>query len=179
MKKKVLLIAILIIFVAFGSGITYSFFNSSAESKPNNQGIASFIFETEKVDHIELDINGLVPGDEREYKFSITNSKDEKISDVTIEYQLRIKTYHFIPITIDLYSINEEIEELVGSCKDESGRNEENEVVCNMPIKTLNKSELGKENYKLKITFPSEYNDIMYSNLVDYINIEIDSWQKI
>ena len=179
MKKKVLMITVLLIFVAFFTSVTYSFFNSATESKPANQGIASFVFNAEKVDKIELDLNGLVPGEEREYNFSITNSKDEKISDVTIEYQLNIKTYHFIPLNISIYSVVDEKEELVGTCDEKSGRNELNELVCNMPIKTLNKSELEKENYKMKIIFPAEYNDISYSNLVDYINIEIESWQKI
>lgn len=180
MKKKILFIVILIIFVTFFSGITYSFFNTNAESKSTNQGIASFIFETNKVDYIELDINGLIPGDEKEYLFSITNSKDQKTSDVTIEYQLRIKTYHFIPLTINLYKIENEEETFVGACDEKtSGRNAENELLCNMPIETLKKSELELENYKLKISFPEEYNDVSYSNLVDYINIEIESWQKI
>lgn len=179
MKKKILLIAILIIFVAFCSGITYSFFNSNAESNSTNQGIASFIFEANKVDYIELDLNGLVPGDEKEYLFSITNSKDEKTSDVTIEYQLRIKTYHFIPLTINLYKIEEDKETLVGTCDETFARNSDSELVCSMPIETLKKSELELENYKLKIAFPIEYNDVAYSNLVDYINVEIESWQKI
>ena len=179
MKKKILLVMILIIFVAFFSGITYSFFNSSAKSKSSNQGIASFIFETKKVDNIELDLSGLVPGDEREYSFSITNAKEEKTSDVTIEYQILIKTYHFIPLTISLYSVDESGEQLIDECDETFGRNEEKELVCNMPIETLQKSELGNKIYKLKVIFPENYNDLKYSNLVDYLNIEIESWQKI
>ena len=35
------------------------------------------------------------------------------------------------------------------------------------------------DDYKLKIKFPSEYNDEIYSNLVDFISMEIKSWQKI
>jgi len=48
-----------------------------------------------------------------------------------------------------------------------------------MPISTLADSEKQVDEYKLKITFPKEYNDVTYSNLVDYLNIEIDSWQKL
>jgi hypothetical protein len=39
-------------------------------------------------------------------------------------------------------------------------------------------SVLKLDNYKLKVTFPSQYNGEVYSDLVDYINIEIKSWQK-
>ena len=35
------------------------------------------------------------------------------------------------------------------------------------------------DDYKLVISFPQEYNDVLYSNLVDYMSIEIESWQKI
>ncbi len=179
MKKKIILIMFLAIVVTFFSGVTYSFFNSKADFKSTNQGIASFVFETNKVDYIELDINNLVPGDEKEYLFSVTNSKGEKISDVTVEYQLRIKTYHFMPLTINLYKIEGETEKLIGNCDETVTRNSENELICNMPIETLKKTEEEVNDYKLKIGFPIEYNDISYSNLVDYINIEIESWQKI
>ena len=179
MKKKIYLVIILIALVTFFSGITYSFFNSGAEVKSSNQGIASFIFEANNLDHIDLNLNGLIPGEEREYLFSVTNKKEDIISDVTVEYKLLIKTYHFIPLTIDLYKVIDEKEKFIGSCDETASRNSENELVCNMPTSTLVNSEEQIDDYKLKIKFPSEYNDISYSNLVDYINIEIDSWQKI
>ena len=179
MKKKILFIMIMLVSVTFFSGITYSFFNSGAYLKSTNQGIASFIFETNKVDYIDLNLNNLLPGEEKEYLFSVTNSKDKKISEVTIEYQLRIKTYHFIPITINLYKIESDKEVFVGLCDEKVSRNADNELICNMPISKLEKNSNQIDNYKLKIAFPSEYNDKIYSNLVDYIKIEVDSWQKM
>lgn len=179
MKKRLFLIIVLIILVVFFSGITYSFFNSGVFLKSTNQGIASFIFETNNVDYINFNLSDLLPGDEKEYLFSVTNSKDKKISDVTVEYQLRIKTYHFIPLTISLYKIDGEQENLVGNCDETSSRNSKNELVCNMPINKFEKGTEKLDNYKLKIVFPEEYNDATYSGLVDYIKIELDSWQKI
>ena len=135
MKKKIYLIVILIVLVTFFSGITYSFFNSAAEMKSSNQGIASFIFEANNLDHIDLSLNGLVPGEEKEYLFSVTNTNENDISDVTVEYQLVINTYHFIPITIDLYRVTEEKDVFVGNCDETTSRNTNNEIVCNMPYK--------------------------------------------
>ena len=34
------------------------------------------------------------------------------------------------------------------------------------------------DNYRLNISFPQDYNDSSYSNITDYIDIEIKSWQK-
>ena len=42
---------------------------------------------------------------------------------------------------------------------------------------TYSNSEI--HNYKLEVEFPSTYNSEEYTNLVDYINLEINSWQKI
>lgn len=179
MKKKIYLVIILIMLVTFFSGITYSFFHSTTSMTSSNQEIAGFIFEAKDLDQIDLNLNGIAPGEEREYLFSVTNKNKESISDVNIEYQLSIITYHFIPITIDLYQITDEKEILIGSCDEETPRNSENEIVCEMPINTLINSLEQVDNYKLKVSFPEIYNDVSYSNLVDFLNLEIKSWQKI
>ncbi len=180
MKNKVILIIILGVLVTFLSGITYSLFTSKATMISTNQGIASFIFEANNLDHIDLDLNGLVPGENKEYLFTVTNTnKKNKISEVTVEYKLIIKTYHFMPLVINLYKIEEEKEELIGSCDETQGRNANKELVCAMPLVTLTNGVEEKDDYKLVIAFPSEYNDASYSNLVDYMSIEIESWQKI
>jgi hypothetical protein len=107
------------------------------------------------------------------------NNKENKVSDVTVEYQLIIKTLHFIPLNINLFEIKDEKDVFVGTCNETPSRNEKKELVCNMPVKEFKKNQKQQVDYKLKIEFPSEYNDEMYSNLVDYIKIEVESWQKI
>ncbi len=179
-KKKIVLIGLLGVLVLFLTGITYSLFTSGTKMLSTNQGIASFIFETQNLDTIGLDLSDLKPGDKKEYLFSVTNAKKEKTSDITVDYQLTIKTYHFIPITINLYKIlDEETEEFVGKCDETASSNSENKWVCNMPISTLSNTVEQTDNYKLEISFPVEYSDVLYANLVDFIDIEIYSWQKI
>jgi hypothetical protein len=34
------------------------------------------------------------------------------------------------------------------------------------------------DRYTLKLTFPKKYNSEVYSDLVDYIDIDINSWQS-
>ena len=179
MQKKIYITMMLIVLITFFSGITYSFFHSNVVMSSSNQGIASFVFETDTVDEIDLELNDLIPGTKKEYLFSVTNTKNNVISDVTVEYQLIIKTYHFIPLTIDLYKIENEKDIFVGKCDESVSRNSLNELVCKMPIELLNNSKEEQIDYKIKIEFPEKYNDASYSNLVDFINIEIESWQKI
>ena len=40
-------------------------------------------------------------------------------------------------------------------------------------------SEEVLDDYKLNITFPEQYNSESYSELVDFIDLEIKSWQTI
>jgi hypothetical protein len=75
--------------------------------------------------------------------------------------------------------VGEEKDELIGTCDESEGRNANNELVCAMPLGTLKNTVKEIDNYKLVVIFPSQYNDVSYSNLVDYISIEIESWQKI
>ena len=89
-----------------------------------------------------------------------------------------VKTYHLVPLTIELYKVEENGESLILTCDETYSRNESNELICNSNVEELNYKEAKENNYKLKVTFPSEYSNKMYSNLVDYINIEIKSWQK-
>lgn len=178
-KKKIMLIGMLGILVLFLTGITYSLFTSGTKMLSTNQGIASFIFETKNLDSIDLNLSGLKPGDKKEYLFSVTNSKKDKTSDITVNYQLTIKTYHFIPTTINLYKIIDDKEEFVGKCDETASTNSENKWVCNMPISTLSNTVEQTDDYKLEISFPTEYSDVTYANLVDFIDIEIQSWQKI
>ncbi len=179
MKKKILTIMFIIILLIFSYGITYSIFHSSSTLNSTNQNIAKFIFNASKVNQIELPLIDLYPGDNEEYLFFVSNELSENISNVSIEYQIIIKTYHLIPLIIELYKVNDDIEELVLSCDETYTRNDANELICNGPKEEMEHSASKLDNYKLKITFPEEYDSSLYADLVDYINIEIKSWQKI
>ena len=177
MKYKTLAILALLIALVFGSGITYSVFHSNA-SLSGNQGIAQFIFKTEKTNHLELPLFNLNPGDSKDYEFSVSNNSENSISHVTIEYQIIIQTYHFMPLDIKLYKIVDDTEELIMTCDEKYTRNEENALVCNSEVQEMSYIEESLDNYIIKVEFPAQYNDIEYSDLVDYIDITIKSWQK-
>lgn len=179
MKKKAVIIVSIIVFILTLSGITYSMFTSEANMESVNSNIAKFVFNDQSLDEINIDLDNLYPGTTLEYPFYISNNEDQTISDTKIMYQITIKTYHFIPLNIELYSVENEEETLVGVCDETYTRNSSNELVCNMPEAELNKTSLQRDDYILKISFPSNYNSVDYSNLVDFIKISISSYQKI
>lgn len=179
MKKKIILMLISLTLVVFSSGITYSLFHSGSLMSSHNQNIAKFIFNAEVVSSIELPIVDLNPSETKEYLFSVSNNLAGNISNVTVDYQITIKTYLLVPIVIELYSVENETETLEITCDTKDNRNDKNELVCNTTTKSMLHTAEKKDDYKLKIKFVEGYDDASYANLVDFINLEINSWQKI
>lgn len=179
-KYKILLILFMSTLLVLGFGLTYSIFNSSI-TLGSNQNIAKFIFNTESLDEFQLSLTNLRPGDTKEYAFSISNVSSGKLSDVTVEYEITLKTYHLMPLLIQLYKVDDEDEELVMICDETYDRNELNELVCTSPLQELSYSSDGIDDYKLKVEFleDEDYKNSIYSNLVDFFNLEISSWQKV
>lgn len=175
MKYRLILIFILFGLIICFTGITYSMFNSESSFSVKNMQIAEFIFESERTDRIELDFADLKPGDSKEFNFQVSNAKDDVITNVTTQYQIIIKTFHFMPLLIELYKDNE----IVMTCNEKYSRNNDNALVCNSDVWEMNYNSVETENFKIKVTFPSEYNSYEYTELVDYIDIHISSWQKI
>lgn len=180
-KYKFIAILFMITMLLFGSGITYSIFNSGSNLQTASQQIAKFVFNTSVTDYIGLDLTDIKPGDSKEYLFSVSNSESKNLSDITVNYQITIKTYHFMPITIELYKIGElNAETLVMDCnEDYYSRNSSNELVCNSPMQLMSYATEALDNYKIKLTYSQEYSNDSYADLVDYIDLEINSWQKL
>ena len=178
-KKIILIIILILIVIISGSQITYALLTSNKNINSTNQKIAKFIFNTNKSDSISISLEDLKPGDEKEYSFEVTNNKNNITSDVNINYQITIKTLHFIPININLYKVMDEKDELVLTCDETANRNDKNELECLSTIEQLSYTNSSNDSYKLVINFPSQYNTLEYTDLVDYIDLKISSWQKI
>ena len=175
MKSKVLIIVILFCLILCFSKITYSLFRTETTFLVGNKEIAEFIFETKRTDHIELDFNDLKPGDSKDFMFQVSNTKDNNVTNVTTEYQITIKTFHFMPLLIELYKGND----VVMVCDDKYSRNVDNSLVCNSPVWEMGHNASETDSFKIKVSFPMKFNSYEYTELVDYIDIDISSWQKI
>ena len=177
-KTKILMILAAVIFFTSVFVMAYSHFNSEVTMN-GEQNIARFIFEADNLDEIQLPLVDLNPGDTKEYLFSVTNNKLGFVSNVTIVYQMIIKTYHLIPLTIELYALDGSVEELLLICDENQERNEQNEILCEVPTIEMKHEEEELDNYKLKVEFPDNYDDAIYADLVDFIKLELKSWQKL
>lgn len=176
MKKKLLIILLIMITTIFTIGIAYSAFSSSATLSMVDQKIAKFVFDAKTTDEIELPLVSLEPNSKKDYLFSVTNSQKDIVSNVTINYQIIVKTFHYMPLEIKLYKEGED--NVILSCDETYSRDSDNILVCNSPIQELSHTKKGLDNYKLEVSFPKEYNSEEYADLVDFIDIYIKSWQK-
>ena len=127
-KKKILIILLVLVIVGCGSAITYSLFTSKTIGNVD-QEIAQFVFETKKTDHIDLALVDLKPGDKENYVFSVSNKDSKFISNVTLNYQIIIKTMHLMPLDIKLYKVDEKEDTLVLTCDESYSRDEDNNLV--------------------------------------------------
>lgn len=163
---------------------TYSSYSSTVSGKTENLTFAKINFNNEEVTETSFSLGNLKPSDEIEYQFKVSNYKNGSGSDLNIGYRLCIETYHFIPTVIELYKKSKETNqaELILTCDESDKRNIENKVVCESDIYTLNYKYQDEDNYLIKIIYNSK--DQMqqtwsedYADLVDFIDVKIDSWQ--
>ena len=178
MKYKFVIVLLLGILILMLSGVTYSVFTSDASLEVEDQDLAKFVFNVERLDKINLPLVNLEPGETLEYPFSVTNEDSGVVSNVTVLYELTLKTFHFMPLEINLYRLNGQEENLIMTCDESYSRNANNELVCNTESYQMDHSTETLDNYVLKVSFPLNYNSTQYADLVDFIDLEITSSQK-
>lgn len=177
MKRRISLIVMFGFLNILLVGVTYSFFKNE-NNLFANQDIAKFVFEAEETNTISVPLTDINPGDSTSYTFQVSNNVDEVVSQVTINYQCIIKTYHLMPLEIKLFKTGS-VEELILTCDETFSRDEDNQLVCNSIVQQMAYDNKVSHDYRLDIKFPDEYNSEDYANLVDYIDIDIRSWQNI
>ena len=173
MKKKIVILTVLIIFF-LTTGVTYSLYTSSKDINIESS-LASFIVDVKKTDNIDIPLSDIKPGTELVYDFSVSNNSKDKTSDVFIIYNITLNTMHLMPLGINLY---DESGNLVLTCNEENTRNIRNELECKSNDIEMAYDKDIKDNYTLKVKFDSLYNESSYADLVDYINLKVDSYQK-
>ena len=178
MKYRAIIVLFLGIIILMMSGVTYSVFTSSAGIDVKETDIAKFVFETEMTDQIHLPLTNITPGQTVTYPFSVTNEKDNILSNVTVSYTITLKTFHFIPLTLEIYKVDGNNREKILTCDETYSRNANNEIVCNSKEMLLSHERAKQDNFEIVLTYPAEYNSPIYTDLVEFIDLEISSVQQ-
>lgn len=183
MKKKNIGIFVMLVLATIIISVTYAWFlHYSAADAEINAEIAFYIFETESQ---QITLNSIAPGQTCTYNITVSNYKDDFISQVDMEYEIIMQTTTNLPLKYELiYSENDEAlstsEELFEDKVDgvyyrniRFGSQEEQKKLL---------SENGKQihTYKLNVTFNGDGETTIgseYSDILELIEITIDSNQ--
>lgn len=179
--KLIIIVLCLLIFLRI---LTLTF--SKYESNSNSNADIDIAFYLLKEDYKDMTLNlgDIVPREEPYiYKFEITNEENGNVAETDLEYSLEIKTTTNLPLSYELY-MNEDYTDsnarnIITSDeaqKDEDGTyfkilKTDNQIFTHsIPMSNI---------YTLVIYFPKEYNTEEYQDLIDSIEIHVNSKQII
>ena len=179
--KLLILVFVLILLIKMIS-FTYSKYESRAHTKPNI--IVAFYVLNKDYQSMNLNLDELFPREEPYiYTFSISNTKGQKRCQTDLEYELSIKTTTNLPITYELYKNQNYNDDNATSIKktDEIIQDEDGTYFRIITTETESFSFREDETniYQLVVHFPQEYNTINYQDIIEGIEITVNSKQII
>ena len=179
--KLLILVFVLILLIKMIS-FTYSKYESRANTKPNI--IVAFYVLNKDYQSMNLNLDELFPSEEPYiYTFSISNTKGQKRCQTDLEYELSIKTTTNLPITYELYKNQNYNDDNATSIKktDEIIQDEDGTYFRIITTETESFSFREDETniYQLVVHFPQEYNTINYQDIIEGIEITVNSKQII
>ena len=186
-KRRFLLFAFVLFLALFSSfyllRIAYARYETNAKLMADVQK-SLYIFEDEKL-QFNLKTDGIVPSSvPYSYKFSVSNFKDDKTSEIDIEYTVTVKTTTNLPINVAIFKLDASANPgpnlITGAVvkKDEDGSfYRVYKVPTTYQMLFANKV---TDYYKIEITFPEVYKDSMtYENAIENVDVILESKQMI
>jgi len=180
--KKLIIFIVLIIILSVAIWGVAARYTSSANSIPEIE-IAMYVID-ENYQSMSMNLGKMVPREEPYiHNFSISNYNDTTRADVDIEYTITISTTTNIPLVYELY--------LNQSYNDPDAKNiiltntiETDEYGTYFRKITTNPRNFSyKENetdvYQLVIYFPSVYTNTEYQDMIEGLEIQVQSKQII
>lgn len=180
MKRKIkyLTAILLFVFLFYTLKTSYSRFNTQVEGEINNNNtnlqFAGFVVNNTISDSLDFEIKDMVPGEEKTIGFRIENftpkNSSNKKSDVNIKYKIKLKSY-MLPLNYELIYTGNSPAPQSFTCTGFLGKE------CESNIYQLNYSNTESRPFQIKVTYPSNYKDIIFKNSIDNIHLEIEAWQ--
>lgn len=177
---KLLIIMLCLILIGVVVNKTLSRFETVAETSGSMQ-VAFYLINAEHQSET-IQISSIMPSSEEYiYTFSVSNNDGINRTETSLEYDLSIITTTNLPLTYALY-IEEEGQEVINAATNNQTIQDEYGTyfrVIETETKSFTHTEDETINYTLVITFPETYNSVQYQDVIEAIEIEIDSRQII
>lgn len=183
--KRIIIILILLCFLILLTQLirlTFSRFESDATSSSNIP--VAFYVLNEGFQNMNLNLDSLIPRNEPYvYTFTISNSNGEQICNTDMEYTLTIRTTTNLPLEYNLF-MNQDYTDSASQSIIETNQVEKDSSGTFFRIITTQKQNFSfkqeqTNTYQLVVNFPEKYNTIDYQDVIEGIEITIDSMQII
>ena len=181
-NKKILYFKLIILIMCFLIVLRiFALVLSKYESEANsdaNVDIAFYLFN-EDFKQMTLNLDKIFPKeDEYIYIFSIGNEEQGKTPEIDIEYDLTIRTTTNLPLTYELY-INDNTESIIQTNEIEQDQDGTYFRKITTNTENLYYQEPKTNIYSLVVKFPESYNNKEYQDIIEMLEITIDSKQMI
>lgn len=177
LKFKMLVILFCVFIIFFIIKGTLSKYQSQASAK-GSLSTAMFIVD-EGFQSMNLNLNSIVPRDKPyEYEFVIANTDGTNRAEVNLEYELKIVTTTNLPLDYELYLNGGKIN-IITDTKIELDEHSTYFKTMLTEKKQFGFTKDESNTYKLVVYFPSIYKDIIYQDIIEGIEIQVNSSQII
>lgn len=160
--------------------LVLSKYESEAQSIAN-VNIAFYLLK-EDYKKMTLNLDSLFPqNDAYIYTFTIGNQDGTKTADIDLVYDLTIRTTTNLPLTYNLYKNQEytdsEAQNIIKTDTIEQDEYNTYFKIMTTETENLNYKEPKTNTYQLVINFPENYNTINYQNIIESIELNVNSHQ--
>lgn len=181
-KLIIKLLILLLVLLLLTRLISFTLSKYESFSKSNGDVEIAFYILNKDFQTMNLNLDSILPRDEPYvYSFSVGNTNGKENAQIDLEYNLSIRTTTNLPLTYELYK-NQEYTD-----SDAINIIKTNEVAQDADgtyfrtITTdkvqLNYTDITTDIYQLVVRFPSIYNTTDYQDIIEAIEIDIDSNQ--
>ena len=186
-KRRFLLFAFVLIVALFTAfyllRLAYARYETNAKLKADVQK-ALYIFEDEKLE-FNLKTEGIVPSNvPYVYKFSVSNFKGTKTSEIDIEYTVTVKTTTNLPINVQIFKLDASANpgpSLVTGAVVKQDEDGSYYRVYKVPTTyEMLFANRVTDYFQIEITFPESYkNSMTYENAIENVDVILESKQMI
>lgn len=173
LKKVIILILCILILIRIIT-LVMSRYETTADSEANID--TAFYILNEDYQEMTLNLDSLLPSSNPyTYVFTISNEKDGHIAETDLEYKLKLRTTTNLPLTFELLENNNEIIDLTTKTEqDDDGTYFRTIELGSRYFKHSNES---INTYTLVVNFSEDYSSIDYQDVIELIEISVDSTQ--
>jgi len=170
---KINLIVIGIVSIIISTIFTFNSSNSRyiGEIKTEDQVLAIPVI-TLSNNMQSYSIENMLPGDEQEYLFQVSNVEGQQNNEILLSYCFKITKQSEIPLEIEIYEV------LANGTEQKIMINDNISENINMNVVSLESDKVTK-NYKLKIIWPENDNSFEYAGQIINMNVTLEATQVI